>query len=351
MGSSKKQKQLPRTSTTPASTSPATAKSSRRVPWGWLVLFGPASIVIFLTLFPNLTWLTQQSSEGAINEATANNRRGLIALKEGDLQKAMGLFNSALKIKPDYAEPMMNIGIVYQTMGDYDRAITFLNQAINMGPSKKELIYNNLGMVYGKKGDYGTALQMFRRALEMNIRAAVVYRNIGQIYLARKDYAAAAEAFRGAAANGPGILSLYNEMLRDAYYSITGEETEEDLEIWKVVEQTMKRGVMESDLGLYDTQIVEEYRDRDFKLAEDYKNLGLAYSHLDQPDSALAAWQASVRINPRDPEVFNKIGIYYASRGYLSDALRAFQNAVVLKPNYEEAQYNLDLCRKKLGGE
>ncbi|MFH0765707.1 MAG: tetratricopeptide repeat protein, partial [Calditrichota bacterium] len=318
--------------------------------WGWLILFGPASIVIFLTLIPSPEWLVKQGSEGAVNEAVATNKRGLIALKEGNLEKAMGHFNAALKIKPDYAEPMMNIGIVYQTRGDYDRAITCLNQAINMGPSKKELIYNNLGMVYGKKGDYDTALRMFLKALEVNVRTAVVYRNIGQIHLARKNYEAAGEAFRNAVANAPGLLSLYNEMIRDTYYDLTDAEDEEDMEILKSVEQTRNIGVTESDLQSYDSQIIEEYTGRDPKLADDYKNLGIAYSRLEQPDSAFAAWQASIRINPRDPEVLNKIGIYFASRGYLSDALRAFQNAVALRPNYEEAQFNLDLCRKKLGG-
>ncbi len=64
-----------------------------------------------------------------------------------------------------------NIGIVYDNLGDYDKALEFKNKALEMfkavlgeNHSDTAMSYNNIGVVYVELGDYNKALKYLNKA-------------------------------------------------------------------------------------------------------------------------------------------------------------------------------------------
>ena len=75
---------------------------------------------------------------------------------------------------PSVAVDYNNIGTVYSSLGDYDKALEYLNHALNiwqstLGEDHPDVAqcYNNIGVAYFLQGDYGTALDYFRKALKI----------------------------------------------------------------------------------------------------------------------------------------------------------------------------------------
>jgi tetratricopeptide (TPR) repeat protein len=49
----------------------------------------------------------------------------------------------------------------------------------------------------------------------------------------------------------------------------------------------------------------------------------------------------AIRLDSKNPEYFNNLGLAYHEQGFLDDAIRQYQRAIALAPNYADAHYNL----------
>ncbi len=76
-------------------------------------------------------------------------------------------------------------------------------------------------------------------------------------------------------------------------------------------------------------------------LAEAHHKLGLAWEAKGQFDKAKAEMLQSLAIRPNIPEVLNNLGTVHVKLGEKAAALGLFEKAVVLRPNYAVARYNL----------
>ena len=71
-----------------------------------------------------------------------------------------------------------NIGGVYDSRGDYDKALEYYQKALNIGLKiygteehpNIAIRYSNIGLAYSNKGDYDRALEYYEKALNIAIR-------------------------------------------------------------------------------------------------------------------------------------------------------------------------------------
>ncbi len=75
--------------------------------------------------------------------------------------------------------------------------------------------------------------------------------------------------------------------------------------------------------------------------AEAHHKLGLAWAAKGQFEKAKAEMLQSLAIRPNIPEVLNNLGTVYVKLGDNAAALAMFEKAVILRPNYAVARYNL----------
>lgn len=76
-------------------------------------------------------------------------------------------------------------------------------------------------------------------------------------------------------------------------------------------------------------------------LAEVRHKLGVTWHAKGQPERAKIELQQSLAIRPNIPEVLNNLGTVHIKLGDKAAGLSAFEKAVVLRPNYALARYNL----------
>jgi CHAT domain-containing protein/lipopolysaccharide biosynthesis regulator YciM len=87
----------------------------------------------------------------------------------------------------ELASPLINKGIQYRNLQNFDKAIAALSQAENLykavyGDESSRLgaVYSNLGNVYGSKGDFNRAIQFHQNAIRLLTKDSVKYKELLQ---------------------------------------------------------------------------------------------------------------------------------------------------------------------------
>jgi len=321
------------------------SKNKFRIDLGWIVLFGPMFIVVFLFTFDTPKFLMEQSSGGAAYEADVHTTLGRSAMKNGRFIEAYQQFTTALSIYPDIPEAWMNIGLILNRQGKTDQAIQAMNKAIEMNPVNTELIYNNIGLIYAEQKDYEKAMKMFHESAAAFPRSAAVYRNIGNVYMVMEDWEGTAASFSQAIANKPTLWSLYETMRREAVERMKADEKYDEFI------GLFGNEANYDDLNEYDETIIEKLNARDPKIAADYKNLGRSYSKLGRLDQAAEYYEEALRIIPRDAGTHNRLGILYGRLGDYTGAYKQFKTAIEIDPSYDDARNNLEHSERMLSRE
>ena len=72
-------------------------------------------------------------------------------------------------------------------------------------------------------------------------------------------------------------------------------------------------------------------------------------AHPGTVDRAILELSEAIRLNPRNPEAFNNLGLGYQKKGMLAEATSAFERALSADSTYVEAWYNLAFLRQNAG--
>lgn len=187
-----------------------------------------------------------------------------------DYSNSLTFHNRALKIRLalfgekhfEVAKSYINLGGVYRSTGDYEKAITFQNKAlkINLIGEKHNYVaysYVNLGNVYYSTGDYEKAIAYHNKALKINLDI------LGN--------------------NHPHIGSSYNN-IGTAHYQL---------------------GEYEKAISFHQKAIqvkLEAYDEMHPILAGSYNNLGLTYYETGKYEKAIIFYNKAIDI------LFNELG-------------------------------------------
>jgi len=103
------------------------------------------------------------------NFADIHNYLGLIAHEEGRYGEAIKSFDNALKINPHYTEAMLNLSILYNDVGDYDKAKKLVVKSRKDAHSKKTamdpFIRSKLANKHAEVADWYHGVGAFKEAI------------------------------------------------------------------------------------------------------------------------------------------------------------------------------------------
>lgn len=154
---------------------------------------------------------------------------GIILLNEGDINKALELFNNSLNFKPEemvYKNIKVNIATCYWLLGEVTKGIDTLESLIKEFDFINENIYTTLGFLYLLNNDTEKAITYSKKAVDIKEDYSSAWDNLGQIYLKIKDYKNAKKMFTEAL--------KYNEYsVESNYYMGIIYELENNLELAK----------------------------------------------------------------------------------------------------------------------
>ncbi len=147
---------------------------------------GLLCVLGLLTVRQTLTWKTPS----ALWEATLRVNKtsyavylnyGWVALQQGDLSKAMELFQKARDIEPRLHQAYQNMGIIYAARGDLVTAQGMLEKAAELRPDD-DAVAVLLGAFLGEQKKYDEAIRVLKKSLEAKPHSAAIRTQLGVSY-------------------------------------------------------------------------------------------------------------------------------------------------------------------------
>jgi tetratricopeptide (TPR) repeat protein len=103
-------------------------------------------------------------------------------------QDAQPLLESALNEDPANEKIYLYLGIIYQQLGDAQKAIDILKRGLNVASTYKDLFYYNMGNDFFSRKEFAFAEEMYNSALAANKDLAKAYLNRAQARLQLQNY-------------------------------------------------------------------------------------------------------------------------------------------------------------------
>jgi len=147
------------------------------------------------------------------------NNLGLLATREGRTAEAIGYFQEALRLSPDYWIALENLGNAYRQQKRFDDARAPLERAVAVRPQDPEANYS-LAMVYAQTDDTDRAYQYLQNALKLRPAYPEALNNLGVLYLRTRRRDDAVAQFEKCIRVAPGFDQSYLNLAR--VYSLEG---------------------------------------------------------------------------------------------------------------------------------
>jgi tetratricopeptide (TPR) repeat protein len=263
---------------------------------------------------------------------------------------------------PDY-RPHLNLGFIYETqtkltsaLEEYRTALGLLERQAPRDRLTESELHARIGNVQMTAKDLPAARASFERALAANPASVPAYSYLGTLYAKERQPALAAEMFGKALELNPwDVVSLHNFALLDLEH----DRIEQALaKLGRVLELAPEHAGAHSDLAyvyakqgrndLAETEALRALYYDPEKLSARY-NLATLYLGAGRIEEAVAQYQTITRIAPRDSSnAYNQLGVIWARKGDLPQALGNWQKAVEVDPANENAQANLQRARLML---
>lgn len=199
------------------------------------------------------------------------NEIGIAALQDGKYESAVESFVKAVEEEPDIAVGYINLGNVFASLGDAEKAEPFFQQAIVLDEDAGTAFYG-LANLYFNKERYEEAAKLYEKSIRKGIEEADAYFMLGRS-LERTD----------------------NVKLALPYLQRAAELAPEDLEV------RLAYGIVLANLELFEEAAIEfEYvLEHDEENADAHYNIGFLYAvSTDQKEDALKHLKQAFTIDP-----------------------------------------------------
>ena len=124
--------------------------------------------------------------------ALAYNEKGLLLVREKELDKALEAFVKAIQIKPDYFDAKLNFGFTLLSQRNYEKAELVLRDLLQQKSEMPTLnMYLGIALLGLKKTDEAEAALTKAVSLKGGENLAQAHRYLGGIYMQKKKNAEA----------------------------------------------------------------------------------------------------------------------------------------------------------------
>lgn len=120
------------------------------------------------------------------NSLKINNNLGNLYLSQGDTDKAEIYYRKAIDTGDVFGQPYYNLGRILQTRGDLSGAIQLYQKAIEIDPGF-HYAYQNLAVIYAQQGNLTKAAENIEKLKKLLPQNPRVYYNSALVYLALKN--------------------------------------------------------------------------------------------------------------------------------------------------------------------
>ncbi|MCH7402988.1 tetratricopeptide repeat protein [Belliella kenyensis] len=260
--------------------------------------------------------------------------KGNEKLKENDLKGALDFYTEALKIDPNFADALLNRGIVQSRLNNFEAAIDDFSNILSIGSSIDSTAYFQRGLSYLDNGENYKALNDAENLLKESPESWKSYFLLGLTKERLKDYDAALKAFEKGLSYNPTNADLIVNMATILYYQ---KDYNRAIELLENAEKSNPeeaniynlRSMIAFDNDRYQEALswVEKAISINPRVSFYHNNRGLYYLFLGELDKGITDINFSIKQNSKNPYAWRNKGIYYFLTGdkvsaqkYLEDA-------------------------------
>ncbi|MDZ4852830.1 MAG: tetratricopeptide repeat protein [Pirellulaceae bacterium] len=197
---------------------------------------------------------------------------GLLRVRIGKLDAAIGSFLQALSLKPDYAEALNELGNVWRAQGKQEQAIASYRQSLQIQPNSA-MLRVNLGIALHERGEVSQAIVEYQSAIRIQPDVAEYHHYLGNAYGDLGQFDASIAAYQNAIKIRPDYVDPQN-------------------------------------------------------------NLGNVYKETRQLSAAVAAYQTVLQLKPDSAETYFNLGNTFQELGQLHEALEAYRQSLRIEPGF-----------------
>jgi Flp pilus assembly protein TadD len=157
--------------------------------WAW-----PTSLLLAALLGGCASGPDPREAAAPPEAAVARFEQAIDALDAGELDAATRDFADIGRSYPEYATPLVNLGIAQARAGNFEAAEQALREAVERSPSLA-VAWSELGIVLRHQGRFSEAREAYERAVAADAGYANAHLNLGvlcDLYLDEPEVAAAA---------------------------------------------------------------------------------------------------------------------------------------------------------------
>ncbi len=125
--------------------------------------------------------MDEEEKKQQLEKSKRLNNSGVMAYHNGQYEKALELFQDAIRLDPDFTEGYNNLGLTYTEVGHEENATDAFKKAIELNPDIPAA-YNNLGYVFYRLGSYEEAIEMYNEAIGKSKDNSSAYTNLGNAF-------------------------------------------------------------------------------------------------------------------------------------------------------------------------
>jgi tetratricopeptide (TPR) repeat protein len=276
-------------------------------------------------------------------------QRGIGARLTRDFGLAREELEKALRLEPRNSGALFELGIVFQEMGDLDKALSSF-QAVLKLPEPPLEVYNRLSNLKFQQGDRQGSLDLLRQVAADRPEAARLHYYLGNAYRKQKTEGKAIESYVKAIQLDPalaephfnlGLIYFNRRQFNDALLQF-GEVVRlrpEDYEAYLF----LGRAYRSTNRLANAVVALEEAISLKTDFLEARLLLGEIYLRQGELDQAIEQLLMVQTYNPTDLRARELMGKAYAQAGQLERAIEIFQDIIVVSPANPSAHYNLGI--------
>jgi tetratricopeptide (TPR) repeat protein len=290
--------------------------------------------------------------------------RSAIALTNADalIKAAMGMrlnkalpqaretLEKALKFEPRNSKAQFELGVVFQEMGELDRAMGMFQSVLRL-PNPPDEVYEQMAKIYRQQGQEEQATALIEKAAKERPESAKLQYYLGNTYRRQQKTAQAIEAYQRSISLDPqqadsrfnlGLLYLGKRQLQDA--ALQFEEVvhlrEDDHDTYRYLGRAYAsmRRIDEAVDALCKAIAIKD------DALEARLELGQIYLNQAESEAAREQFEAILKYDPNNMRARELLGKAFAQGGQIDMAIETFQNMLLIVPDSHAAHYNLGVA-------
>jgi tetratricopeptide (TPR) repeat protein len=271
--------------------------------------------------------------------ALAHFRVGIIYSQRGMVDQAIGEFERAIALDPEYKKSYLNLGALFAQGGQHERAIEVFRRVIRLDPGYS-LARVNLAMALEIEGEYGAALAQIDTALLSEPGNAMALKERGIILYRDGQFEEAGKWLREALEN-----DRTGEQRAEAEFYLGLIEGPRAVEIPESAREAIARAdtLILSGRLTEAMEALEEARRIAPESGEPLRRLAIIKGEIGLLDEAIETMQDALRLDPTLISGHFVLGLLLNEAGRHDEAIQEYEATLRLDPNLLPANLNLAL--------